>query len=174
MMVRKVFDAKCYELAKAFLSDEPTLDSEESRADLAQDIQNTIEGLDRGPAPKERCNHARGITAGLKRASSIPAAPASQPVAPWQDAMRLLVSSLRVAVSSWTIQSVARNMCRSVLRVYKTSPRTQSRERTGSPPHSPGADTVDGTDKLNWQFVLSAATPHRDSASSALAPKEGK
>ena len=75
MRVRKGFDAKCYELAKAFLSDEPTLDSEESRADLAQDIQNTIEDWIEDQRQKSGVTMQEGITAGLERASSIPAAP---------------------------------------------------------------------------------------------------
>jgi hypothetical protein len=41
--MRHGFDAKCYELAKAFLSDEPEIDNEVNRADLAQSIQTAIE-----------------------------------------------------------------------------------------------------------------------------------
>lgn len=38
-----MFDAKCYDLATAFLADQPELDSEENREGLAQEIQDLIE-----------------------------------------------------------------------------------------------------------------------------------
>jgi Mn-dependent DtxR family transcriptional regulator len=38
-----MYDRKCYELAEHFLSDEPEIDSEENRAELAQAIQTEIE-----------------------------------------------------------------------------------------------------------------------------------
>jgi hypothetical protein len=37
------YDAKCYELAEAFLADEPTLQTENKKRALAQTIQTTIE-----------------------------------------------------------------------------------------------------------------------------------
>ena len=37
------YDAKCYDLAKAFLADEPQIDTEANRDDLAQSIQDVIE-----------------------------------------------------------------------------------------------------------------------------------
>ena len=37
------YDTKCYDLAKAFLSDEPALNSEDKRKSLAQHIQTEIE-----------------------------------------------------------------------------------------------------------------------------------
>ena len=37
------FDPKCYELAAAFLSDEPELDTEAARTTLAAEIQYCIE-----------------------------------------------------------------------------------------------------------------------------------
>ena len=38
------YDAKCYELASDFLADDPKIDNEENRAELAQIIQDAIEG----------------------------------------------------------------------------------------------------------------------------------
>lgn len=37
------YDHKCYELARDFLSDEPDLNTEANRDDLAQSIQDAIE-----------------------------------------------------------------------------------------------------------------------------------
>jgi hypothetical protein len=37
------YDKKCYELAAAFLSEEPGLNSENNRSELAQIIQDDIE-----------------------------------------------------------------------------------------------------------------------------------
>jgi hypothetical protein len=37
------FDSKCYDLAEHFLEDEPTLDNEDARNQLAQEIQETVE-----------------------------------------------------------------------------------------------------------------------------------
>jgi hypothetical protein len=37
------YDTKCYELAEAFLSDEPEIDTEKNRDLLAKDIQQAIE-----------------------------------------------------------------------------------------------------------------------------------
>lgn len=37
------YDTKCFDLAEAFLSDEPTIDTPEYRARLAVQIQLTIE-----------------------------------------------------------------------------------------------------------------------------------
>lgn len=37
-------DTKCYDLAEAFLEDEPTLQSEHKKKALAMAIQDTIEG----------------------------------------------------------------------------------------------------------------------------------
>lgn len=47
MMAKKPysFDTKCYELAEHFLQDEPDLDNEERRKDLAQEIQESIEAF---------------------------------------------------------------------------------------------------------------------------------
>jgi len=39
----KSFDPKCYELASAFLSDEPDLNTEAARTTLACEIQECIE-----------------------------------------------------------------------------------------------------------------------------------
>jgi len=39
----KTFDPKCYELAIAFLADEPDLDTEAARITLAAEIQEAIE-----------------------------------------------------------------------------------------------------------------------------------
>lgn len=39
----KTFDPKCYELASAFLVDEPDLNTEPARIVLAQEIQQCIE-----------------------------------------------------------------------------------------------------------------------------------
>lgn len=39
----KTFDTKCYDLAAAFLEDEPELNTEAIRAELASDIQGCIE-----------------------------------------------------------------------------------------------------------------------------------
>lgn len=41
--MKKLYDPQCYELAKAFLLEEPLIDSEEAREELASDIQRTIE-----------------------------------------------------------------------------------------------------------------------------------
>lgn len=38
-----MFDTKCYDLAEAFLEDEPHLDTEKRRNELAQIIQTAIE-----------------------------------------------------------------------------------------------------------------------------------
>ena len=37
------FDSKCYDLAEHFLEDEPTLDNEDARNELAQEIQEAVE-----------------------------------------------------------------------------------------------------------------------------------
>jgi len=37
------YDVKCYDLAEAFLEDEPHLDTEKRRSELAQIIQTAIE-----------------------------------------------------------------------------------------------------------------------------------
>lgn len=37
------FDSKCYDLAEHFLEDEPTLNNEDARNELAQEIQETVE-----------------------------------------------------------------------------------------------------------------------------------
>jgi hypothetical protein len=37
------YDNKCYELAEAFLSDEPEIDTAKNRDQLAKDIQQVIE-----------------------------------------------------------------------------------------------------------------------------------
>lgn len=37
------YDPKCYDLAEAFLSDEPTLNTSQNRDQLASDIQQAIE-----------------------------------------------------------------------------------------------------------------------------------
>jgi hypothetical protein len=42
--MRHGFDAKCYDLGKKFLLEDPQIDNEENRADLAQSIQDAIEG----------------------------------------------------------------------------------------------------------------------------------
>jgi hypothetical protein len=36
-------DSKCYDLAVDFLADEPTLDTEDARKELAQEIQDAVE-----------------------------------------------------------------------------------------------------------------------------------
>lgn len=41
----RTFDSKCYELAEAFLADEPDLDTEANRRALAAEIQDVIEGF---------------------------------------------------------------------------------------------------------------------------------
>lgn len=38
------YDQKCYDLAEAFLEDEPELNTEKNRDELAQAIQDVIEG----------------------------------------------------------------------------------------------------------------------------------
>jgi hypothetical protein len=37
------FDSKCYDLAEHFLQDEPDLDNEDRRKELAQEIQEAVE-----------------------------------------------------------------------------------------------------------------------------------
>lgn len=39
------YDTKCYDLAEAFLEDEPALNNESHRKALAQEIQNAIESF---------------------------------------------------------------------------------------------------------------------------------
>jgi hypothetical protein len=39
------YDSKCYDLAEAFLEDEPALNTEPRRKELAQIIQDAIEGF---------------------------------------------------------------------------------------------------------------------------------
>lgn len=38
-----MYDAKCYDLATAFLADKPQLDTEENREGLAQEIQDLLD-----------------------------------------------------------------------------------------------------------------------------------
>jgi hypothetical protein len=40
---KQTFDSKCYDLAEHFLEDEPTLDNEDARNELAQEIQEAVE-----------------------------------------------------------------------------------------------------------------------------------
>ena len=42
-MTAKTYDTKCYELAEHFLSDEPEINDESNRRDLAAFIQTAIE-----------------------------------------------------------------------------------------------------------------------------------
>lgn len=42
-MTRKTYDQKCFDLAEAFLSDEPQLNTEAARVTLAIEIQQCIE-----------------------------------------------------------------------------------------------------------------------------------
>lgn len=42
-MAARTFDSGCYELAAAFLSDEPALNTEAARSTLARAIQDCIE-----------------------------------------------------------------------------------------------------------------------------------
>ena len=47
------YDGSCYDLAEGFLSDEPALDSEFRRKQLAQLIQDTIDDYMHALEPKE-------------------------------------------------------------------------------------------------------------------------
>ena len=55
------YDTKCYDLAAAFLHDEPELDTEDKRTSLAQTIQTEIENWIEWE--REHKNRLRGIAA---------------------------------------------------------------------------------------------------------------
>ena len=60
-MTAKTYDSRCHDLAVAFLSDTPDIDTEKGRAKLAAAIQEGVEDwIEYQEGPCDACGEARG------------------------------------------------------------------------------------------------------------------